>query len=88
MRRRDHPAVPGIGVCVSCSAVLCADCATRRQGWNFCSECLDDRVSKGSPSVRAVGPLRPLIAGAAVLGSFALLAAAAFAAGLLLYQKG
>ena len=35
-----HPARPGIGVCVECRQVVCAECSTQFEGINRCASCL------------------------------------------------
>jgi len=35
-----HPDRPGIGICVRCRVVICADCCTRLDGINHCHSCL------------------------------------------------
>jgi len=48
-----HPQSPGVAVCVSCSAVVCAECTTRLQGRNFCAACLQLRAG---PDHREISP--------------------------------
>jgi hypothetical protein len=45
-----HPDRPGIGVCMRCRVVICADCCTRVDGINHCHACLKEL---------AVRPARP-----------------------------
>jgi hypothetical protein len=35
-----HPERPGIGICVRCRVVICAECCTRLDGINHCHSCL------------------------------------------------
>lgn len=35
-----HPARAGIGVCVECRQVVCAECSTQFEGINRCAACL------------------------------------------------
>lgn len=35
-----HPARPGLGVCVECRQVVCAECTTQFEGINRCAACL------------------------------------------------
>jgi hypothetical protein len=35
-----HPMRPGIGVCVECRQVVCAECSTQFEGINRCAQCL------------------------------------------------
>lgn len=35
-----HPMRAGIGVCVECREVLCAECSTQYEGINRCATCL------------------------------------------------
>ena len=35
-----HPMRPGIGVCVECRQVVCAECTTQFEGVNRCAACL------------------------------------------------
>lgn len=46
---RHHPDRPGIGVCPSCSAVICEECSTRVEGILHCRECL---AKKAAPAAR------------------------------------
>jgi hypothetical protein len=39
---RYHPDRPGIGVCVRCRVVICAECCTRLDGVNHCHACLKE----------------------------------------------
>jgi hypothetical protein len=49
-----HPMRPGIGVCVECRQVVCAECSTQFEGINRCAACLAkmsrkaDAASRGS----------------------------------------
>lgn len=36
----NHRERAGIGKCVRCNAVICFECSTRRQGINYCVQCL------------------------------------------------
>ena len=40
-----HPMRPGIGVCVECRQVVCAECTTQFEGVNRCAACLS-RLSR------------------------------------------
>jgi hypothetical protein len=56
MQCEEHPQSPGIGICVSCSCVVCAACTTRLQGRNFCARCLQRRAPRGkTPIARSSG---------------------------------
>lgn len=35
-----HPMRPGLGVCVECRQVVCAECTTQFEGINRCAACL------------------------------------------------
>lgn len=37
---RYHPERPGVGVCVKCRTVICAECSTRLDGINHCAVCV------------------------------------------------
>ncbi len=37
---RFHPDRPGVGVCIRCRKVICAECRTRVDGVNHCHACL------------------------------------------------
>lgn len=60
---RFHPDAPGIGICVRCRTVICADCCTRLQGINHCHECLQalargpNRPRRGDGVLLALGLL-------------------------------
>jgi hypothetical protein len=62
-----HPERPGVGVCMRCRSVVCADCTTRLDGINHCHACLKRLAA---PEERRAGG-----AGAA-LGALLLLGAA------------
>ncbi len=37
---KNHPEVPGIGICRRCGTVICAACRTRIEEINYCTACL------------------------------------------------
>lgn len=81
--------MPGIGICVACSRVVCDGCSTRQQGRNFCAECLSTLARDGdSERVEASGLVTRLGLGALTLLSTGVLAATAFAVGFFLYMIG
>ena len=41
-----HPERPGLGVCVECRKVICAECTTQFEGINRCAGCLKARLQK------------------------------------------
>jgi hypothetical protein len=47
-----HPERAGVGVCVECRRVLCAECSTRFEGINRCARCLQARLA----SVQGLAP--------------------------------
>jgi hypothetical protein len=78
-RCRYHPERMGIGVCVECRNVICAECSTQFEGINRCAHCLAQRhaalrklVERKSWTFGNV--LLSLIAIAAVFGTVRLLA--------------
>ncbi|HEX5269667.1 MAG TPA: hypothetical protein VFW33_04225, partial [Gemmataceae bacterium] len=77
---RYHPETPGVGICVRCRTVICADCCTRLQGINHCHECL--RALARDPVGRRGG------AGSALAATGLLALAAALLFGLLLLAQG
>jgi hypothetical protein len=60
---RYHPDRPGIGVCMRCRVVLCADCSTRVDGVNHCHSCLKalGRRPASRPTGAALGALAALV---------------------------
>jgi len=42
-RCRYHPERMGIGICVECRNVICAECSTQFEGINRCASCLARR---------------------------------------------
>jgi hypothetical protein len=56
----------GVGVCMRCRVVICAECCTRVDGINHCHACLKAIASRREPARPRVGP-RGLTAGV-VLG--------------------
>ena len=51
----------GVGVCMRCRVVICAECCTRVDGINHCHACLKAIASRREPA-RAPGALRGLTA--------------------------
>ena len=53
-----HLRRPGIGFCVQCKRVICAECSTRIEGVNRCRECLEtaarvaEQPTTGDPGAR------------------------------------
>jgi hypothetical protein len=39
-RCQNHPDREGLGICVRCRRVMCAECATKIDRMNFCTTCL------------------------------------------------
>lgn len=39
-RCRNHPDREGVGICVSCRAVVCVECSTKVDRMNYCIRCL------------------------------------------------
>jgi hypothetical protein len=48
-----HPQTPGIGICIECRAVICAECTTQFEGINRCARCLAQKTR--APSVLRSG---------------------------------
>jgi hypothetical protein len=42
----EHPLRPGLGICVECRKVICAECTTQFEGINRCASCLKARLAK------------------------------------------
>jgi hypothetical protein len=65
-----HPMRPGIGICVECRQVICAECTTQFEGINRCAACLAKMsraaARKAAPSSFGAASLATL---AAVFGS-------------------
>ncbi len=75
---RYHPDRPGVGLCVRCRTVICADCCTRLQGINHCHECLR-ALARAAPASRpgvgsVLAALGMLVLGVALLFGLLLLA--------------
>jgi hypothetical protein len=45
-RCHDHPERPGLGICVECRNVICAECTTQFEGINRCAKCLGARLAR------------------------------------------
>ena len=43
---RYHADRPGIGVCIRCRAVICAECCTKVEGINHCHVCLKELATR------------------------------------------
>ena len=56
-----HGERAGIGVCMHCRSVICAECTTRLEGINFCHACLRD-LGRKSEAASAPRRLRWLTA--------------------------
>jgi hypothetical protein len=58
-RCQNHPDREGVGICVRCRRVICAECSTRIDRMNFCTTCLatlgSGPRSRSRPSGQAVG---------------------------------
>jgi hypothetical protein len=79
-RCRTHPDREGVGICVSCRAVVCVECSTRVDRMNYCIRCLQSAADPDRDARRedpraetALGV--PLLIGSFILtaGVFALL---------------
>lgn len=77
-----HPDREGVGICVSCRRVVCADCATRVDGINHCKSCLEKKIKTAA---RAPGAARRAVERVVALGG---LAAAFFALTGIFYAIG
>jgi hypothetical protein len=53
---RNHPDVSGVGICVRCKTVICAECCTRLRGINHCPECLRE-LAEPTPPPAVAGTL-------------------------------
>jgi hypothetical protein len=62
-----HPQREGVGICVQCRQVICAECSTRVDGMNYCVRCLEQAAARPRAATPA-GP-RPVGAGLLLLGS-------------------
>src|SRR5262245_34131455 len=78
-RCRHHPDRPGVGVCVRCRSVICAECSTKIDRMNFCTSCLAT-LSAGPRARAAEDALRA--AASPARGIFLLLLGAAALTGL------
>lgn len=78
-RCQNHPEREGIGVCVRCRRVVCAECSTKIDRMNFCTGCL--AAMTADPRRRAQLGDRTAGAGPAV-GILALIAGYLALAGL------
>ena len=45
-----HPQRLGIGICVECRQVVCAECSTQFEGINRCARCLQKMAPKAQKS--------------------------------------
>lgn len=65
-RCTEHPLRPGIGICVECRRVVCAECSTPVEGINRCARCLASRLQPALVQAD-FQPLGPVAWGAAAL---------------------
>jgi hypothetical protein len=73
----NHPDREGVGICVSCRRVVCADCATKLDGINHCKQCLEKKIGKArEPAAPFWRRAERLFALGGVAGAFCLLFAA------------
>lgn len=81
-RCRNHLDRDGVGVCVPCRRVVCAECSTRLDGINHCRECLERKLGRAR---RAPGAVRRgferIAAAAAVALAYAALLGIFYASG-------
>jgi hypothetical protein len=81
-RCRTHPDREGVGICVSCRAVVCVECSTRVDRMNYCIRCLQSAAPGAAvpenPAAEATLGI-PLL-----LGAFAVSVAVFAVLGLLL----
>lgn len=47
-----HRDRPGVGICVRCRVVICAECSTRLDGINHCHACLKALGRSNKPAAR------------------------------------
>jgi hypothetical protein len=74
-----HPMRAGIGICVECRQVVCAECSTPFEGINRCAACLS-RLGRAAEAVSRRSDWRalPILSALAVfVALFGLVAAAA-----------
>ena len=60
-----HNDRPGIGVCMRCRSVVCAECTTRLEGINYCHACLG---ALGRKTDLSLGRLSQVLTAVVVLG--------------------
>jgi hypothetical protein len=76
-----HPARLGIGICIECRQVVCAECSTQFEGINRCARCLSRMAPKASARsgyrewgvlslIGALGSLGLLLGGALLLAQW------------------
>lgn len=75
-----HPERSGIGICVECRSVICAECTTQFEGINRCAACLKAKLAKA----RTLVERRDWTVGGVGLG---LMAVGALYAGVLLVAR-
>src|SRR5207248_9380568 len=86
-RCQNHPEREGIGVCVRCRRVVCAECSTKIDRMNFCTGCLAaitaDPRRRARPGDRAAGA-GPVVGLLALIAGYLALAGLFTVFGLLL----
>ena len=60
-----HPERAGFALCMSCRLVVCQECATTRDGINYCRPCL----AKTHAVAGTAGPWRRIMAGLAMVAA-------------------
>ncbi len=66
-----HPERAGVGVCMRCKVVICADCCTRLNGVNHCHACL--KVLGRGKEMRSPASSAVALLAVVVLGTVSLL---------------
>jgi len=78
-----HGDRPGVGLCMRCRVVICADCCTRLDGVNHCHACLKVMATRRDEARGGAALLRLSAAGVLGLGWLVLLGVFWLARGLL-----
>jgi hypothetical protein len=73
-----HPDREGVGICVSCRAVVCVECSTKIDRMNYCIRCLQS-AAKPAREAERDDPLRETVLGVPLLLGSLVVAAGIFA---------
>src|SRR5689334_19900472 len=79
-----HPDREGVGICVSCRAVVCVECSTKIDRMNYCIRCLQSASAPGREKKKENPTVDRLTGIPLLIGSFFIAVGVFWALGILL----